>query len=136
MSDFRVHSFDAPRERHAPQSMSGRSLSGESVAIEFDGPTLVVAVKPHCEGCQGFIHGDLSALANVPVIVVSATTGDAEWRSARQTVIVAPEFMEALEIRSAPYYVLIDAAKSKVIGEGTLFSPEQVASEITELLTT
>ncbi|HEV3186800.1 MAG TPA: hypothetical protein VGZ04_02015, partial [Acidimicrobiales bacterium] len=80
------------------------------------------------------IHGDLHELSSVAVIVVSATSGHDEWRGARQTIVVAPEFMDELGVRSAPYYVLIDSSKSKVIGEGALFSPAQVASEIVPLL--
>jgi len=135
VSDIRVHSFDAPRERSAPQSIHGLSLSGEPVSIDFEGLTLIVAVKPHCDGCQSFIDGDLHDLANVRVVVVSATLGDEDWKGARQTVVVAPEFMDALDIRSAPYYVVIDSMNSKVLREGALFSPEQVAAEIASFLT-
>jgi hypothetical protein len=114
--------------------MHGRLVSGEPVSIDFDGLTLIVAVKPHCDGCQGFIDGDLDELANVHVVIVSATPSEGEWDRTRQPVVVAPEFMVELDIRSAPYYVVIDAATSKVLGEGTLFSPEQVALEIKPLL--
>ena len=134
VSDFHVHSFDAPRERTAPHELRGRALNGEEITIDFDGLTLIVAVKPHCDGCNDFIHGGLHELANVRVIVVSATSGDEEWQNARQRVLVAPEFMDELAIRSAPYYVLIDPAVSKAIGEGVLFSPAQVASEIAPFL--
>jgi hypothetical protein len=123
-----------PRERPAPHALRGRSLSGEELTIDFVGPTLIVAVKPNCDGCHDFIHGDLRDLAKVHVIVVSATRGDQEWNTSRQTIVVAPEFMDELEIRSAPWYVLIDSASSRVLGEGTLFSPAQVANEIASFL--
>lgn len=129
MSDFRVHSFDTPRERPAPGVLRGRSLAGDPVAVEFVGRTLIVAVKPHCDGCDGFIRGDLRALESTHVVLVSAS-GAREWDDAPRPVVVAPEFMKELDIRSAPYYVLIDPAVSKVIAEGTLFSPAQVALEI------
>ena len=134
MSDFHVHSFDTPRDRPAPRTLSGRSLSGDELTVVFVGPTLIVAVKPNCDGCRDFVHGDLRDLANVQVIVVSATPGDQEWNTTRQPIVVAPEFMDELEIRSAPWYVLIDPASSRVLGEGTLFNPAQVASEIASLL--
>lgn len=95
---------------------------------------MIVAVKSNCDGCHDFIYGDLSVLANVQVVVVSATPGEEEWITARQTILVAPEFMDELDIRSAPYYVFIDPSNSRVLGEGALFSSEQVASEIASLL--
>lgn len=134
VSDFHVHSFDAPRERPAPDSIRARTLTGEELSVAFVGPTLIVAVKPNCDGCHEFIHGDLHELGSVRVIVISAAPGGDEWRDARQSILVAPEFMDDLDIRSAPYYVLIDPSKSKVIGEGALFSPAQVASEVASLL--
>jgi len=135
VSDFHVHSFDAPRERPAPRSLRGRSQNGEEISIEFVGPTLIVAVKPRCAGCRDFIYGDLHDLANVLVVVVSATSGDKEWHRARQSVLLAPGFMKELGIRSAPWYVLIDPATSSVLGEGTPFSPAQVAGEVASFLT-
>ncbi len=130
MSDFHVHSFDSPRERSAPQSLHGKSLGGEELTIDFAGPTLIVAVKQHCDGCHDFIYGDLHELDHVHVVVVSATPGDQEWSAARRAIVVAPEFMQELDLRSAPYYVLIDPVRSRVLSEGALFSPAQVASEI------
>jgi hypothetical protein len=109
-------------------------LSGEVVSIDFDGPTLIVTVKPSCDGCHEFLHGDLHELGGVDIVVISATSGDDEWRDLRRAILVAPEFMDDLGIRSAPYYVLIDPSTSKVIGEGALFSPAQVAIEIAPLL--
>jgi hypothetical protein len=135
VSDFHVHSFDAPRQRATPSVLNGRALNGEVVTVEFVGRTLIVAVKPHCDGCREFIHGDLSDLTSVQVVLVSATVGDQEWADAPRSIVVAPEFMTELEIRSAPYYVLIDPANSSVLGEGTLFSPAQVAHEIAPFLT-
>jgi hypothetical protein len=96
--------------------------------------TLVVAVKPHCDGCHDFIHSDLRELEGVDVVVVSATSGDAEWDEVIQPILVAPELMNELGVRSAPFYVLIDPSKSLIVAEGTLFSPTQVASEIAPFL--
>jgi hypothetical protein len=91
---------------------------------------LVVAVKPDCDGCHDFVHGDLREFEGVEVVLVSATSGDEAWLDAIQPILVAPELMNELGIRTAPFYVLIDAARSLIVGEGTLFSPAQVASEI------
>lgn len=123
-------SFDASRERHAPNRFIGLSLTGAERTIEVTTPTLVAAIKPNCDGCSDFVHGDLKELDHVDVILVSATDGGGEWKSARREILVAPELMNELGIRSAPYYVLIDPLRSSVITEGALMSPAQVASEI------
>jgi hypothetical protein len=71
----------------------------------------------------------------VNVVVVSATRGDEEWDNARRTIVVAPDLFDELDIRSAPFYVLIDPTSSRVIYEGVIFGPAQVASEIASFLT-
>jgi len=129
VSDVRARSFDAPRERPVPSVLRGRTLSGKAFATQLRGLVLVAAVKPNCDGCRDFVGGDLHELVGVRVVVVSATRSE-EWQDARERVVIAPEFMAELEIRSAPYYVLVDPARSKVLAEGALFSPAQVAREI------
>jgi hypothetical protein len=129
VSDFRPHSFDAPREREAPRELSGHTLDGKAWRRVLEGLTLVVAVKPQCDGCHDFLESDLEELDDVDVVIVSAT-GDDEWRDSRQHVVVSPETMSELDIRSAPFYVLIDAARQRVVSEGIVFGPAQVADEI------
>jgi hypothetical protein len=133
VSDFRPHSFDAPRERVAPRELSGRTLEGKEWRRVLEGLTLVVAVKPQCDGCRDFIDGDLDELDEVDVVIVSAALDD-EWRGARQGVVVSPETLSLLDIRSAPFYVLIDATRERVVSEGIVFEPAQVADEISPFL--
>lgn len=135
MSEFRARSFDAFRVRPAPTVLHGRSLRDEERFLALRRNTLVVAVKPDCDGCYDFVHGELRELADVEVVVVSATSGDAEWTGALQPILVAPELLHELGIRSAPFYVLIDSARSLIVAEGSIFSPAQVASEIARFLT-
>ncbi len=124
-----LRSFDAPRERPAPHTLVGRSLDGEEVSLKLRRMTLVAAVKSHCDGCRALLASDLAEFGNVDVVIISATTEE-EYRASRHAVIVAPELMVELEIRGPPFYVLIDPSTSKVVAEGSLFSPAQVASEI------
>ena len=133
MSDARPHSFDAPRERAAPRELSGSTLDGREWRRVLEGLTLVVAVKPQCDGCRDFIEGDLDDLDNVDVVIVCAVFDD-EWRGARQHVVVSPETLSELDIRSAPFYVLIDATRQRVVSEGIVFAPAQVADEISPFL--
>ncbi|MGB8178819.1 MAG: hypothetical protein WCF63_01480 [Acidimicrobiales bacterium] len=133
MSDFRPHSFGTPRERGAPRELSGTTLEGAQWRRVLEGLTLVVAVKPQCDGCREFIDGDLDELDDVDVVIVSATFDD-EWRGARQRVVVSPATLSELDIRSAPFYVLIDATRERVVCEGVIFAPAQVAAEISPYL--
>jgi hypothetical protein len=133
VSDFHAHSFDAPRERSAPRELSGRTLNGVGWRRVLEQMTLIVAVKPNCDGCRDFVDGELSELDDIEVVIVSATADD-EWRNARQEVIVSPETLTALDVRSAPFYVLIDVARQRVATEGVVFTPAQVAAEIASFL--
>jgi hypothetical protein len=133
VSDFRPHSFDAPRERVAPRELSGSTLEGKEWRRVLEGLTLIVAVKPHCDGCRDFIDGDLDELDDVDVVIVCAALDD-EWRGARQHVVISPETLSDLDIRSAPFYVLIDATRQRVVSEGIVFAPAQVADEISPFL--
>jgi hypothetical protein len=89
----------------------------------------VVAVKPDCDGCLDFLHGDLSELSHVDVVVISAVSSE-EWVDAPNDVLIAPELMKELDITSAPFYVLIDPSISRLVTEGVVFSPAQVVAEI------
>ena len=135
MSDYHPSSFDTPRDRHAPTQFAGRVLDDEVRTYVLTRTTLIVAVKPHCDGCRAFTQGDLASLRGVEVLIVSAgASHDGEWDSAMHDVIVAPELIEALEIRGAPHYVVIDPTSSRVVSEGIPFSPTQVAHEIAPFL--
>lgn len=126
-----VRSFDDARDRPAPTSISGRTLAGERVTHEMQGPTLVVAIKSSCDGCRDFVHSDLEELGGVTVLILSSTDDVlGEWQGAAQRVIVAPDALVALEIRWPPFYVLIDPERQRVVVEGVVFGPAQVATEI------
>jgi hypothetical protein len=130
-----VRSFDAPRERSAPISFTGTSLDGETVTVVFEGMTLLVAVKPKCDGCRDFVQSALRELEHVSIVVVSAVFDDeGEWVEAVRPVIVAPDVLEVLDVRWPPFYVLIDPDLARVVTEGVVFGPAQVAREIAPFL--
>lgn len=97
--------------------------------------TLIVAVKPQCEGCRSFLSGDYGEFSNIDVVIVSAVAAD-EWSKVTGEVIVAPEFLKELGVTSAPFYVLVDPAARRVLTEGVVFDPAQVREEIAQYLTT
>lgn len=131
MTDFYAGTFDAPRRRGAPTVLEGHSLNGAAVRVRLDAPTVIAAVKAHCESCREFVTGGLEELSGVAVVVVCAVAPvDDEWRGAVRDVLVSASALEQLEVRSAPFFVLVDPATSTVLTEGSLFSPAQVAREI------
>ena len=130
-----MSSFDAPRVRPAPDTITGTSLDGAKISRTLVGLTLVVAVKQSCDGCRDFIFSQLNELSDVSVLILSATGDDnGEWSDSRQQVIVAPLVLEELDIRWPPFYVLIDPEQRLVVTEGVVFAPAQVAREIASYL--
>lgn len=112
------------------------TLSGEASSHTFRGITLVVAVKPHCDGCRDFVNAALEEFASIALVIVSATgDDDGEWAHARHPILIAPELMELLDVRWPPFYVVIDAATREVVSEGVVFAAAQVAEEIATFLT-
>ena len=133
-SEFNARSFDRPRDRVAPSSLRGHWSDGAEVALDLSEVTLVVAIKSDCDGCREFINADLNEL-RLPVVVISASDDEStEWKGARHPVFVSPEAFRLLDVRWPPFYVLIDPFDRRVLTEGVVFGPAQVASEIAPYL--
>jgi hypothetical protein len=116
--------------------MRGTSLSGEPVAKPFRGLTLVVAIKPECDGCRDFVESALNEFRDLDVVLVASRDEmNDEWRHARHEIIVAPDFLVELDVRWPPFYVLLDATTRRVLVEGVVFGPAQVAEEIRPYVT-
>ena len=129
--DVPAHSFNQPRPRPAPSSFTGSSVSGDPVSWQFEGLTLVVAIKPSCDGCRDFVFSPLDELRHVAIVVISASSEvNGEWRGAARPIVVAPELVAALDIRWPPCYVLVDPEAGRVVTEGVVLGPSQVALEI------
>jgi hypothetical protein len=115
--------------------VTGRTLDGDDVKKTLDSVTLIVAIKQSCDGCLDFVRSPLDELSHVAVVIVSATTDmNGEWVDAKHDIVVAPELLVELGIRWPPFYVLIDPAVQRVITEGVVFAPLQVAAEIAPYL--
>jgi hypothetical protein len=97
----------------------------------FHGVTLVVALKPECDGCRLFAESNLEEFSGLNVVLVSAEgERNNEWCDVDHEIIVAPELLDQLDVRWPPYYALIDSRTSSVLVEGVVFGPRQVADEI------
>jgi hypothetical protein len=110
-------------------------INGVSVTKSITEKTLVVAIKPKCDGCRDFVHSTLDELSNVNVLVVSESNeANTEWADAKQEVLISPDILEILGIRWPPFFVLIDPSTSMIVTEGVVFGPSQVAKEIAPFL--
>lgn len=131
-----MRSFDAQRPRSAPDSFRGLTLAGQPVERSFKGLTLVVAIKPLCDGCRAFGESSLEEFADLDVLLVATQDQqDDEWRDIQHEIVLAPELLTQLDVRWPPFYVLIDANTNMVLAEGVVFGPSQVAEEIRSYLT-
>lgn len=107
--------------------MHGTTPTGAPQSITLAPGDLVVAVKAHCDGCASMLHGDLSALAGRRVWLLASTVLD---EPPGRPYLVSPQGLAALELYSAPQYVLLGGDPLHVVGEGFVFSPDQVAAEL------
>ena len=131
--DPHVHSFDPPRERPAPGFLRGHWSKGDDVVVSLTRRTLLVAIKTNCDGCRAFLHASLDDFDQVDVIFVAAIDDD-EWDSSSRPVLIAPEALARLDVRSPPFYVLIDPHALAILSEGVVFGPSQVAVEIAQFI--
>ncbi len=69
------------------------------------------------------------------IFSVSTEPVDDEWANARREILIAPESLRELDVRSAPHYVLLDGERSCVLTEGVPFSSAQIAEELASFLT-
>lgn len=113
--------------RPAPSALIARTPTGDEVTIELAPRDVVVAVKAHCDGCSSFLNGDLSVLSSRRVIMVARELLDEDTVHG---YLVCPEGLDALDVCWAPHYVVLDGDPLCVVGEGPVFSPAQVASEL------
>ncbi len=90
---------------------------------------MVVAIKGNCDGCRAFFDAPLHGFDQVDVVFLAAAD-DEEWAGSSRPVLISPEALGRLEVRSPPFYVLIDPVVHAVLSEGVVFGPSQVAAEI------
>lgn len=125
-----LRSIDQPRRRPAPQTATLVSEAGETHHVELAPRTLIVAVKPNCDGCQHFLNHPGDSFAGWHLLVI---TKDQFVSNAAQPLWRSDELFNALEISAAPFYVALDGHPLEIVGEGVVFAPEQVESELSSL---
>jgi hypothetical protein len=89
-----------------------------------------VSVKPSCHGCEDFLR-EVGSTDPLRLLIVSGVpTG--EW-SRGAAVRFDPELLGDLGASGAPYYVVVSPER-QIVGEGAVFSREQVLNEVTSLV--
>ena len=121
-----MRSIDSLQPREVPASWSWVGPHGEET-FTLTRTTLLVAVKENCDGCESFLHGDHGAFADYDLRFVAS---EGAFPTARQTVFLAPAVLLQLGMKWPPTYVVIEPHPARIVAEGVVFSPEQVAEEI------
>ena len=136
----RANVTTAPRaETGVVADVSGTDPSGASqhVAVAgVDHSTLLVFLSTSCLTCRDFWNAFADPSIDVPgrarIIVVTRGT-EAESPAAVRTLapravhtVMSTETWHAYNVPGAPYFILVDGARSAVIGEGTATSWDRV----------
>ena len=117
-------SFDPPRRRPVPETFVALDSHGRESTHRVANGTLIVVVKDNCGGCSEIVSNQSQITA--PLLIVTAS----QAASATYQALLAPEFISQIDARYAPVYLLVGGDPLGVLCEGTVFSAEQVQSEI------
>ena len=128
-----LRSFDRPAQRPVPSPLIGVDSRGTPTTFVFTQRTIVLAVKPDCDGCREFLTDPPVEFEGLDVVLVSVTPFE-DAVSSSWPFIVAPEWMEQARIVTAPSYTVVDPSDGRVVSEGVAFSASQVAAEIAPYL--
>lgn len=127
-----------PSAAVADRSISGITPEGEPLVISLEAspdPTLLAFLSTTCSSCTPFWEGLTSSLMHFGghrhrVLVV--TMGESEESPTRATsmaqgsvdVVMSSQAWSEFEVPGAPYFVLIEAETSQVVGEGSAMTYE------------
>lgn len=121
-------SFDPPRRRPVPEICLALDSGGREITHRVAPGTLIVVVKDNCGGCSEIISNQSKISA--PLLIVTASPA----ASGTYQVLLAPDYIDQLDARFAPVYLLVGGDPLEVVCEGTVFSAEQVQAEIAPYL--
>lgn len=131
-------------DRLAPD-LVGVDPSGEVVAISTStrsGPMLLAFLSTSCSSCGPFWESfdrDRMAIGDRLVRTVAVTLGPEEESPTRAgkvsstaTIIMSSQAWRDYGVPGAPYFVLVDTATGRVLGEGSAAQPTQLASLVAD----
>ena len=130
-----MQSIDGARERVAPRHYHGVDLRGELVAGEFEGLTLILAIKEDCLGCRSVLDAPSNSFGDVATMIVAARGAtEPGWETTSHRLLISEDLLQQLDVRHPPLYILIDPQNERVVTEGVIFGPSQVRDEIAQFL--
>lgn len=90
-------------------------LLDNGATLELSPGTVVVAVKSHCDGCLSYLADlQLGPWSILPIAID-------EEIATKDNVTTSRALLDALDIRSAPFFVALDGAPLEVVSEGVPF---------------
>lgn len=130
-----------------PEAVSGVSASGSTTTIALRGSrglTLLAFLSSGCTTCRPFWEA-LGAGAEMPAddvraVVVTKGPGEespsriADLAPAQVPTVMSSQAWDDFKIPVAPYFVLVDAAEGRVIGEGAAASWAHVRDLLAQAL--
>ncbi len=121
-------------------TLVGEDPGGRSVRVLVDHPTLVVVLSTTCDGCRDLAElvGDGSSSVAVLGVLRSPVGGlpDDEVAALCGTGgrwVLGDDPFEALDVRAAPYFCLVDAHGTVVV-EGVAFGRSHVEAHVERAL--
>lgn len=121
-----------------PTSIAGTTLDDEAVALSLqgDGDTLLAFLSSGCGTCQGFWSTFRDGVRDVPggarLVVVAQGPADESESALRERapeglpLLLSGEAWAEFSVPGSPYFVYVDGASGRVVGEGSAASWEQV----------
>jgi hypothetical protein len=117
-------------------TLSGHDPTGRPMRRSLDTPTLVVFLATTCDGCHDLAELVRSGVAGIEVLGVlrrpSSGLPDAEvdaFIGSSGAWLCGDDPFEALDIRSGPYFCLLDATGTVVV-EGVAFGRAHVEEHV------
>lgn len=124
-----LRSYDAPRRRAVATEFVARGADGTTVVLRLVGPTLVIVVKSSCEGCRRVLDADPDQWGVPAVALCDDVVTALEYESAALVPLIAPEWLVASGVRSAPFYLVV-GERGEVLAEGMPFDAAHLAGEL------
>jgi hypothetical protein len=121
-------------------TLAGEDLDGRPARVSLDVPTLVVVLSTSCDGCRDLAELVRSGAPSVGVLGVLRAPPEglpddevAAFCGTRGRWLLGDDPFDALEVRFAPYFCLLDA-KGAVVVEGVAFGRSHVEAHVERAL--
>jgi hypothetical protein len=131
---------EGPAGRRVRTSFEGRDLDGRLQRVELHPPSLVLLLKPHCDGCvelaalvrEGVTGAEVLGVLPDPAGSLPDAASD-ELAGAGGRWLLGADAFSALSVRSGPFFCVVDGGGCVAV-EGVAFGRAQVEDHLTRAL--